>query len=185
MTISPFFAAVAPHVAPGFESPAWSPYAVGAGIGVLSWFTFFLSRRPLGASSGYATIAGMIGKLLARRHVERLRYFQDNPPQLDWGLALLIGIPLGAWLAAFTGGELTGRWIPPMWEARFGPGGGWGRVLAAFAGGLLMAFGARVAGGCTSGHGISGTLQLSVGSWIAAACFFAGGIAVAFLLYRT
>ena len=53
------------------------------------------------------------------------------------------------------------------------------RLLAAFVGGLLMAFGARLAGGCTSGHGISGTLQLSVGSWIAVICFFIGGIAVA------
>ena len=39
-----------------------------------------------------------------------------------------------------------------------------------------MAFGSRLAGGCTSGHGISGTMQLSVGSWIAVICFFAGGI---------
>lgn len=40
----------------------------------------------------------------------------------------------------------------------------------------LMAFGARFAGGCTSGHGISGALQLNVGSWIAVVCFFIGGI---------
>ena len=50
-------------------------------------------------------------------------------------------------------------------------------------GGILMAFGARFAGGCTSGHGISGTLQLNVGSWIAVTCFFIGGIAVAYPLY--
>ena len=50
-------------------------------------------------------------------------------------------------------------------------------------GGMIMAFGARLAGGCTSGHGISGTLQLSVGSWIAVICFFIGGIGVAMLLF--
>jgi hypothetical protein len=48
---------------------------------------------------------------------------------------------------------------------------------------MLMAFGARLAGGCTSGHGISGTLQLSVGSWIAVLAFFVGGVAVALSLY--
>jgi len=48
----------------------------------------------------------------------------------------------------------------------------------------LMAFGARMAGGCTSGHGISGTMQLSVGSWVAVVCFFAGGIATALLMFR-
>ena len=59
------------------------------------------------------------------------------------------------------------------------------RLAAAFAGGLLMAFGARLAGGCTSGHGISGTMQLSVGSWIAVLCFFVGGIATAMLMYHS
>lgn len=55
----------------------------------------------------------------------------------------------------------------------------------AFAGGVLMAFGARLAGGCTSGHGISGTLQLNVASWIAVICFFVGGAFVAALLFRS
>ena len=70
-----------------------------------------------------------------------------------------------------------------MWEARFGEGLGL-RLGAAVVGGLLMAFGARLAGGCTSGHGISGTMQLSVGSWIAVICFFVGGIATAMLMFR-
>jgi uncharacterized membrane protein YedE/YeeE len=48
----------------------------------------------------------------------------------------------------------------------------------------LLAYGARLAGGCTSGHGISGALQLSVSSWIALACFFIAGVATAMLLYR-
>ena len=58
------------------------------------------------------------------------------------------------------------------------------RTVLAFAGGAIMAYGARMAGGCTSGHGISGALQLAVGSWIAVICFFLGGIAVAMVLYR-
>jgi uncharacterized protein len=70
-----------------------------------------------------------------------------------------------------------------MWVAHFGEESLWLRVALGFAGGLLMAFGARMAGGCTSGHGISGTLQLSVGSWIAVICFFAGGVVTAMLLY--
>jgi rhodanese-related sulfurtransferase len=58
------------------------------------------------------------------------------------------------------------------------------RAVIAFGGGILMAFGARLAGGCTSGHGISGTLQLNLASWIAVVCFFTGGIAVAMLLFK-
>ena len=71
-----------------------------------------------------------------------------------------------------------------MWAARFGADSLGLRLAVAFAGGGLMAFGARMAGGCTSGHGISGTLQLSVGSWIAVVCFFVGGIATALLMFR-
>jgi hypothetical protein len=47
-----------------------------------------------------------------------------------------------------------------------------------------MGIGARWAGGCTSGHGISGTLQLNVGSWLAAMCFFIGGIATAMIIFK-
>jgi uncharacterized membrane protein YedE/YeeE len=47
-----------------------------------------------------------------------------------------------------------------------------------------MAFGARMTGGCTSGHGISGTIQLAVSSWISVLCFFVGGALIAFPMYR-
>jgi uncharacterized membrane protein YedE/YeeE len=47
-----------------------------------------------------------------------------------------------------------------------------------------MSFGARMARGCTSGHGISGAAQLNVASWIALLCFFIGGAIVANIIYR-
>ena len=53
-----------------------------------------------------------------------------------------------------------------MWEARFGEGTVALRAGFAVFGGMLMAFGARLAGGCTSGHGLSGTMQLAGSSWI-------------------
>jgi hypothetical protein len=49
-------------------------------------------------------------------------------------------------------------------------------------GGFLIMFGARVAGGCTSGHGISGSLQLALSGWIFFIAVFAGGILAALLL---
>ena len=54
----------------------------------------------------------------------------------------------------------------------------------ALVGGIIMGFGARWAGGCTSGHGISGTLQLVVSSWLAAICFFVSGIVTAMVIYK-
>lgn len=166
-----------------YAGPAWSPYLVGALLGVLSWLTFYFSDKPIGASSFYATLAGMIGKVFAKKHVESLAYYKSNPPVIDWEFAFVIATVGGAFLAAFSGGEVTGEWLPPLWVARFGEGTIGLRALVAVLGGILMAFGARLAGGCTSGHGISGTLQLGVGSWIAVICFFIGGIAVALPLF--
>ena len=166
-----------------YSGPAWSPYLVGAAIGVLSWLTFYFSDEPIGASSFYAEIAGFLGKLFAPRHTKSLAYFKDNPPRVGWKFVFVIATIAGGAIAALTGGEFANEWLPPMWVARFGDSIAL-RAVIAFGGGILMAFGARLAGGCTSGHGISGTLQLNLASWIAVVCFFIGGIAVAMLLFK-
>ena len=167
-----------------YSGPAWSPYLVGALIGLLTMLTFYFSDKPLGASTAYARVAGLLGKVVAPRHTESLKYYQDNKPAIDWEVMLVVGAIGGAFLAAWHGGELTGEWLSPMWEARFGNDSYALRTAVALVGGILMAFGARLAGGCTSGHGISGALQLSVGSWIALVCFFVGGIGTAMLMFR-
>ncbi|MDP9291280.1 MAG: YeeE/YedE family protein [Verrucomicrobiota bacterium] len=166
-----------------YPGPAWSPYLVGAGIGVLSWLTFYFSDKPIGASSFYATVAGLIGKVFTPRHTEELAYFKTEPPSVNWGFVFVLATIAGAAVATLTGGGVMNEWLPQMWRARFGDSLALRGVIA-FCGGVLMAFGARLAGGCTSGHGISGTLQLNVASWIAVACFFIGGIAVAMLLFH-
>lgn len=166
-----------------YPGPAWSPYLVGALIGILSVATLYFSDKLLGASTAYARLAGMIGTIVAPRHTKSLKYYQDFKPKVDWEVMLLLGIVIGAFIAAWHGRELTGRWVPDMWADRFGESTIALRLGAAFLGGALMAFGARVAGGCTSGHGISGTLQLSVGSWISVICFFVGGIIAAYPLF--
>ena len=164
------------------EGGAWSPYLVGALIGVLSMATFYFSDKPLGASSAYTRIAGLLSRLISPRHEKSLPLYQEIEPKVEWELMLVVGVVIGAFIAAWTGGEFTSVWVPAIWAERFGDGVAL-RLAAAFAGGAVMAFGARLAGGCTSGHGISGTMQLSVGSWIALACFFIGGAIVARGIY--
>ncbi len=165
-----------------YDGAAWSPYLVGAAIGVLSWLTFYFSDKPIGASSFYATVAGFIGKLVAKRHTESLAYFKTNPPSVNWGFVFVISTIAGGFIAAWTGGEIRNEWLHPMWVDRFGDSIAL-RGIIGFAGGVLMAFGARLAGGCTSGHGISGTLQLNAGSWLTVICMFIAAIATAMLLY--
>ena len=95
---------------------------------------------------------------------------------------LVIGVVIGAFLSAYLSGTLSFVVVPAMFGAAFGPSPAL-RLAVALLGGVLAGLGARWAGGCTSGHGISGTLQLAFSAWVAAICFFAGGILVAGLLY--
>lgn len=182
---APNLAVAVPHGVDALScpGPAWSPYLIGAGIGVLSWLTFYFSDKPIGASSFYAQVAGLLGKFVAPARTDKLTYFKDNPPRVGWEFYFVVFIVFGGAIAAISGGEFVNEWLPAMWVARFGAGIAL-RAVVTFAGGFLMAVGARLAGGCTSGHGISGTLQLNVASWIAVICLFIGGIAVAMPLFN-
>ncbi|MBG59753.1 MAG: hypothetical protein CMJ16_04775 [Peredibacter sp.] len=158
----------------------WSPYLAGALIGMLAWLTFTISNKPIGASSAYATVAGLIGKIFAKKHTLNLKYYQENPPELSWELVFVLSVIGGSFISSYTGGEFEMRWVPRLWEEIHGSSL---YGITGLVGGILMAFGARLAGGCTSGHGISGTLQLSLGSWVSLLCFFIGGIIGAQFLY--
>jgi uncharacterized membrane protein YedE/YeeE len=74
--------------------------------------------------------------------------------------------------------------VSPVWARALGSSSSSLRYAVAFGAGFLMLFGARIADGCTSGHGLSGMAQLAVGSTVAVAAMFAGGIATALLLLR-
>ena len=163
------------------RSPRWSPYAMG--IGILSWLAALLSDIRLGASSAYLKTSAMIESALSGDDaVMRLAYYRKNPPQVDWGWMLLAGVVLGAMLSAFLSGSFHLEFIPPLCGKTIGqtPLLRW---FTAVAGGILLSFGARWAGGCTGGHGISGSLQLGVSSWLALLCFFVGGALTARVLY--
>lgn len=161
----------------------WSPYAAGIGIGLVSWLTFLFSNHPLGVSSAFAKTAATIEKALFGAKAANKPYYKKYKPSIDWRWLLVVGMFLGSFTSAWLSDSIRWIWVPPMWAQAFGPGTV-SRLLAALAGGILVGFGARWASGCTSGHGVSGTLQLVIGSWISVVCFFIGGIAAAFFLYR-
>lgn len=160
----------------------WSPYAAGFGIGVLSWLVFLLSDSTLGASGSYAKTAGMIAKRFMSRDIEQMAYYREHPPEISWGWMLLVGLFIGGFLSAWFSGDFRIGQVPPLWRQQVGSSVFY-RWLAAFGGGILLGIGSRWAEGCTSGHGISGTLQLVVSSWIAVVCFFTGGVLTALILF--
>jgi uncharacterized membrane protein YedE/YeeE len=160
----------------------WSPYWVGFGIGILSWIAFVLSDKPIGVSTAYAQTSGMLEKAVQGRQVEAKAYYREYVPQIGWTWMLVVGLVGGAFVSAATSGDFRLEWIPALWEDKFGhsPIIRW---AVAFSGGVVLGIGARWADGCTSGHGISGTLQLIVSSWIAVICFFIGGVVIANIIY--
>jgi len=158
---------------------SWSPYAVGTGIGVLSWFAFATADNHLAITLQYEHIAAMAipnAQYYAARAAEGLE------PKVGWYLMLLIGVFIGAFLSSWLSGDRGRIAVPPLWRWRFGESRT-KRFAAAFIGGGVMVLGARIAGGCTSGHGISGTLQLAVQSWSFILVAFAVAIATAFLIF--
>ena len=167
----------------GFLSlPTWSPYIVGVGIGLLICLAFVLSDRPIGCSTAFVKIRGLIDTILRGGKGHEKEYYKLFPPAIDWQFMIVPGIVIGAFISSFLSGTFGFFIVPQLWAEQFGDSAML-RIIAALAGGILLGLGARWAGGCTSGHGISGSLQLSVGSILSAACFFAGGIAMAMILF--
>jgi uncharacterized protein len=167
------------------RQPRWSPYVVGAGLGVLSWITFGFMGKALGTSTTVVRWTGLLEALFDRAHVTENSYYAKylvDEPALDWQMMLVIGLLIGACISARLGGSYCVERVPGLWRWRFGSNRV-RRYAAAFIGGVLLLFGSRLAGGCTSGHGISGTLQLSVSSWIFFPAFFGAGIVTAFALF--
>ncbi len=160
----------------------WSPYIAGALSGLLIVFSVWFTGKYFGASTTFVRTAGIIEKQFAPDRVGAMAYFKKELPKVDWQSMFVVGIFFGALAAA--GVSRTYKWqaVPPMWEGRFGPAV-WKRGLTAFCGGVIAMFGARLADGCPSGHGLSGSLQLALSGYIALVCFFVGGLIVANLVY--
>lgn len=161
----------------------WSPYTVGIAIGCLSWFTFLISKQPLACSTTFARAAGMVERLFRGKKTELKPYYQKVKLVVDWQWMLVIGMVIGSLVSALLSGDLHGQWVPSVWAAAFGSNTVF-RLLVALIGGVCIGFGARWADGCTSGHGISGTLQLAVSSWVSAVFFFVGGIVTAQFIFK-
>lgn len=158
---------------------AWSPYAAGVIIGLLQIPAFLLVDTALGASSSFVAAAGYLA-WLGDPAVSQIDYFSKymTSSKYAWQGALVVGIALGALVSARLSGARRAA-FSPVWRQALGLTALWQRAAVGFAGGFVLLLGARIAGGCTSGHGISGMAQLSLSSFVAVAAMFAGGIVVA------
>jgi uncharacterized membrane protein YedE/YeeE len=121
--------------------------AIGGGLIGLSAVILMLS---IGRIAG---ISGIFGGLLGFSGEEK-----------GWRIAFIAGLILAPLIASLIGHEMPSPQMPASWAI----------IIAA---GLLVGFGTRLGGGCTSGHGICGVARLSVRSVAATAIFMVAAIA--------
>ena len=169
---------------------SWRPYVAGALVGLLATASVFVSTKVLGnpqylgASTTFVRSAGLIEKTVAKGHVEKNPYYQSEKVKIDWQFMLVVGILIGAFAASMIDKSFKMESVPPVWSDRFGDKLTV-RAIGAFLGGIVAMFGARLAGGCPSGHGLSGLMQLSISGFLAMAGFFGAGVVVAHLVYKS
>ncbi|NJO32820.1 MAG: YeeE/YedE family protein [Rhodospirillales bacterium] len=166
------------------RNKAWSPYAAGILIGLLQIPAFLLIETALGTSSSYVTIAAHIASIFDAS-IDKMDYLAKHMYGAKnlWQLAMVIGIAMGAFVSMRMSGAHR-QSVSPVWKRAVGIERLSGRAPMAFAGGFIMVLGARIADGCTTGHGISGMAQLAVGSTVAVTAMFVGAIATALLMKR-
>lgn len=148
----------------------------GAALGLITLAMLYLVNHRLGASTGFESLCALVSKR---------PYFRR--PELQgrgrWRLAFFVGLLGGGILSSV----LAGTWQPSWDMGIFDTVIGWGpigKVAWMFAGGLLVGFGTRTAGGCTSGHGVFGIANLERSGIVSTLSFMAAGLVTTHLIYR-
>jgi uncharacterized membrane protein YedE/YeeE len=164
------------------ESKGWSPYLAGALTGVVIIASAWIAGNYFGASACFVRVTAFIEQLFAAEKVATMDYFRWFEPKIDWQVMMVTGILIGAFISSVTDRSFKIRAVPDMWASRFGTSAV-KRGVFAFIGGIILMFGARLAGGCPSGYGLGAMVQLAVSGLIVVVCFFAGGIVFARIIY--
>lgn len=149
----------------------WSGVIGGALIGLYVIFQHWMSGRMLGISSGFCNLITPCSRLSFFKQGEHAEFN-------TWRLWFLLGLPIGSFIAAITTPGF--EWQITLDMGRYDEilsSNLWLKLPALFFGGVIMGLGARMAGGCTSGHAISGIALLNPPSMLAAVLFFLSGLA--------
>ena len=173
----------------------WPWYAAGPLIAICMYLMYFFGKK-FGVSSNLETVCAMGG---AGKLVD---FFKFDWRKNKWNLIFVIGLIIGGfiadqWLTIDQSIDLNPDTVIALSDIGIESAGSsylpeeiYGlEAIVTFKGfavlliaGLLVGFGSRYAGGCTSGHGIVGLSSLSKESFIAVAGFFIGGLIMTWLI---
>lgn len=170
----------------------------------LVFFAAVLLVKPIGVSTQFVILDGIVwdaidpnvvvpskeakhGYTSPNPYLDKSggKYAENVANPLNYGFVFVIAMMAGAVISAVLRGgvEKDERAMPAVWRANFGDAT-WKRYLAAFGAGFLVLYGARLAGGCTSGHMMSGMMQTALSGYIFAAGAFLAGIPTALYLFK-
>lgn len=178
---TPLGAAIADR---GIAVPSWLKW--GTALGLVQLFAM-VTVGPLGVSTAYPQLVGYVGNTIFPGFASSQPYLRIVKATIGWEVLLVFGLFLGAfaarWLHDRRGADASGGQLRPVCVEGF-EGRRALRLGRAFLGGFLFIFGARLAGGCTSGHILSGLTQMALSGFVFAAAVFASGRLTAALLFR-
>ncbi|MBF0320922.1 MAG: YeeE/YedE family protein [Nitrospirae bacterium] len=166
-----------------FKRRYWWPFAVGIIFALDELLSFYMSKRPLGASRGYTVIGSIIEYVLFPEHAKTVPYWNAYEPVIEWTVAVILGIISGSLFSSVYSGEFKLTVVPEMWRDSKGPSVA-KRLFWAFIGGVMIGFGSRLAMGCTLGMLISGVIQLTPAGFIFMMSLWMGGMLMTVLFYR-
>lgn len=161
----------------------WGPYIPGVLTGLVIIASAWIAKQYFGASACFVRASGFLESIFAPERVRSMEYFSRFVPAVDWQVMMVFGVLIGAFISSMTDGSFKVKAVPDMWASRFGTSPV-KRAVFAFIGGIILMFGARLAGGCPSGYGLGAMVQLALSGLIVVGCFFAGGILFANIIYR-
>lgn len=149
----------------------WAGWIGGIGVGAYAVLQYWLTGRQLGCSAAYGSACGIVSKAA---------FFQSEEmkPKDNWRIWFLLGLPLGGVVAVLTSPDANYEFTFSMGALydQVLPDSLWAKGPVLIIGGIFMGLGARMAGGCTSGHAINGCALLNPPSLLAAGGFFLGGL---------
>jgi uncharacterized membrane protein YedE/YeeE len=167
----------------------------------LVFFAAVLLVKPIGVSTQFVILNGIIADAANPAFITETeegytstnaymaksggKYAKNAANWFNYSFVFVIFMAVGALLSSVFREGVKGSEtrMPKIWTDNYGDTP-WKRFAVAFAGGFIVLYGARLAGGCTSGHMMSGMMQTSLSGYIFAAGAFAAAIPTAMMLYK-
>jgi uncharacterized protein len=161
----------------------WSPYLAGALLGVVYIASIAVAGIVPGASGAFENVGGLIAQAISPALADNTYFKFVMPPGISWEVILMAGVFVGAFISAKLSGDFKLAALPDaQWRQVFG-NSVWKRWAIAFIGGIILEYGAGIAGGCTSGLAVGGGLFLAPAAFIFMGGMFASGIPTALIMY--